>query len=315
MIDFRCQRVILRNVEIPRDKWVRYSESLVEKEEEDAVKRLIRDILLIVIGSMLYAFSLTFLSIPNHLAEGGVSGVAILLYYAFTWSPGITNFIVNGFLLLIGYRFLPRRTVFLSLLTAPLISFFIFITEGKGEPLGDPLVAAIFAGVVIGIGTGMIFRAGSSMGGSTIVARMLNHNFGWELTGTNFVVDAIIVLAGLLVIGPLNTMYTVIALFIGKKATDFVIEGFDTKKAVHIVSTQAPKIADAIIMQMNTSATVFRGYGGYSKENKDMVYVVINKYQLFKLKQVISSVDNEAFVSIHDVRDVFGGSFSWLPLK
>lgn len=279
------------------------------------MQRLIKELFLIVIGAMLYAFSLTFLSIPNQLAEGGVSGVAILLYYAFAWSPGITNFVINGILLLLGYRFLPRRTVFLSLLTAPLISFFIFMTEGKGVPLGDPLVAAIFAGVMIGIGTGMIFRAGSSMGGSTIVARMLNHNFGWELTGTNFVVDALIVLSGLLVIGPLNTMYTVIALFIGKKSTDFVMEGFDTKKAVHVVSAHAPDIADAIIKQMNTSATVFNGYGGYSKENKKMVYVIINKYQLFKLKQVISSLDNEAFVSIHDVRDVFGGSFSWFALK
>lgn len=274
-----------------------------------------KDIVLIVFGSMIYAFSLTFLVIPNHLAEGGVTGLSIILYYAFAWSPGITTFIINSVMLLIGYRILPRRTVMMSILTIPLISFFIFITEGKVEPLGDPLGAAIFAGVFIGIGTGMIFRAGSSMGGSTIIAKMLHHNLGWDLTGTNFIIDSLIVASGLFVISPLNIMYTVISLYIGKKSADFIIEGLDTKKAVSVISISASDVADEIIKQLNTSATVFKSYGGYSKESKDMVYVIINRYQVFKLKRVITSVDNEAFVIIHDVRDVFGGSFSWLPFK
>lgn len=276
------------------------------------MKKNIRDFLLILFGSALYAFSLTFLSIPNHLAEGGVTGLSVILYYALAWSPAITNFIINVLLMAVGYRVLPRRTVILSLVTIPLISFFMYITEGKIKPLGDPLVSAIFAGVIIGIGTGMIFRGGSSMGGTTLVARMLNHNFGLDLTETNFILDAIIVLSGLFVIGPLHTMYTVLALFIGKRATDFVIEGLDTKKAVSVVSTHPTAVADEIIRQLHTSATVFKGYGGYSKENRDMVYVIIKKYQVFKLKKAISSVDEEAFVIIHDVRDVFGGSFSWL---
>lgn len=276
---------------------------------------LLKDMILIVVGSALYALSLTFLAIPSHLAEGGVPGASIILYYAFSWSPGITSFILNTFVLLIGYRVLPRRTVYLSMLTIPLISFFIFITEGKVEPLGDPLVSAVFAGVIIGIGTGMIFRTGSSMGGSTLISRMLNHNLGWDLTGTNFILDALVVISGLLVIGPLHTMYTVVALFIGKKSADFIIEGLDTRKAVSVVSVRAPEVADEIIKQMKTSATVFRGYGGYSKDPKEMAYVIISQHQLFKLKRVITSVDDEAFVIIHDVRDVFGGSFSWFSLK
>ena len=279
------------------------------------MRKWIKNFILITIGSMLYALSLTFLAIPNHLSEGGVPGLSIILYYAFSWSPGITSFILNSFLLFIGYRVLARRTVYLSLMTIPLISFFIFITEGKVESLGDPLVSAIFAGVFIGIGTGMIFRTGSSMGGSTLIARMLNRNLGWDLTGTIFIIDALVVMSGLLVIGTLNTMYTVIALFIGKKSTDFILEGLNTKKAVSVVSSRTPEVADEIIKQMKTSATIFKGYGGYTKESREMVYIIINKYQLFKLKQVISSVDSDAFVIIHDVRDVFGGSFSWFPIR
>ncbi|MGP4108652.1 YitT family protein [Virgibacillus sp. L01] len=276
--------------------------------------KLISDISLIIIGSMIYALALTFLVIPNQLAEGGIPGASIILHYAFDWSPGIVNFVLTSVILLVGYRVLPRRTVFLSVLTAPLISFFIFISEGRAEPLGDPLVSAIFAGFIIGIGAGLIFRTGSSMGGSSIIARMFHYNLGWDLTRTNFALDSCIVLSGLLVIGPLNTMYTIVSLFVGKKSTDLIMEGLDTRKAVSVISTQASALADEVIKEMKTSATVFKGYGGYLKEDKDMTYIIINKFQLMRLKRIINSVDDRAFVVIHDVRDVFGGSFSW-PTK
>lgn len=274
------------------------------------MKKLIRDLFLIVIGALFYSLALTFLAMPNQLAEGGVPGVALILYYAFSWSPALTTFILNAVILVIGYRVLPRRTLLLSILTTPLISFFIFLTEGRIEPLGDPLVSAIFAGIFIGVGMGLIFRAGSALGGSTLIAKILNHNLGWDLTGTNFVLEVLVVLSGLVVIGPLHTMYTVVALFVGKKSADFIIEGLDTKKAVSVVSDHATDIADEILRETKMNVTVFKGYGGYSKDTKKMVYIVINKYQLFHLKQVVSSVDDEAFVIIYDVRDVFGGSFS-----
>ncbi|MDY0393830.1 YitT family protein [Virgibacillus halophilus] len=100
-----------------------------------------------------------------------------------------------------------------------------------------------------------------------------------------------------------------------KKATDLIIDGLNPRKAVSIISHQAPHIADAIIEKMNISVTVFKGYGGYLKEDTDMTYVIINQYQLMRLKNIISSVDEHAFVVIHDVRDVLGGSFAWDETK
>ncbi|SFE37667.1 Uncharacterized membrane-anchored protein YitT, contains DUF161 and DUF2179 domains [Lentibacillus persicus] len=275
------------------------------------MNKLTSDVIMIIAGSLLYALALTFLAIPNNLADGGLPGLSLILYYAFGWSPGIVNFILASIILLIGYRVLPRRTIFLTVMTAPLLSFFIYITEQKVESLGDPLVSAIFAGFFIGIGAGLILRTGSSMGGTSVIARMFNHNFGWDLTRTNFALDAMIVSSGLFIIGPLNTMYTIVSLFVGKKATDIILEGLDTRKAVSIISAYAPEITDEVVQQMKTSATVFEGYGGFTKDNADMAYIIINKYQLMKLKRIINDVDDRAFVVIHDVRDVFGGSFSW----
>lgn len=277
------------------------------------MKLLFRDISMITIGSLCYALALTVLAIPNDLTEGGVPGAAILLYYAFGWSPGIVTFILTSVILLIGYKSLSKRAIGLSILTVPLVSIFIYLTEDMVGSLGDPLVSAIFAGFFIGIGAGIIFRTGSSMGGTSTLAMMLNKNYGFDMVRTIFIMDLLIVLSGILIIGPLNIMYTIIVLFIAKKAMDLVMDGLDPRKAVSIISHKSSVIADEVIDQMNISVTVFEGYGGYLKEDTDMTYVIINKYQLMKLKKVIASVDNHAFVVVHDVRDVFGGSFDWEP--
>lgn len=275
------------------------------------MKSFTKDVLMITLGSLCYALALTILAIPNNLTEGGIPGAAIILHYAFDWSPGIVTFILTSIIMIIGYKYLPRRAIILSIMTVPMISFFIYITEDLVESLGDPLVSAVFAGFFIGVGCGLIFRTGSSMGGTSLIAIMFNKIFGWDMVRTIFVLDVLIVLSGFFVIGPLHIMYTIITLFIAKKATDLIMEGLDPRKAVSIISNKAPVIADAIIENMNISVTVFKGYGGYLKEDTDMTYVIINKYQLMKLKKIISSVDENAFVVIHDVRDVFGGSFAW----
>lgn len=275
------------------------------------MKSITKDILMITIGSLCYALALTVLAIPNNLTEGGVPGAAIILHYAFDWSPGIVTFILTSIIMVVGYKSLPKKAIFLSVLTVPLVSFFIYITEDLVDSLGDPLVSAIFAGFFIGVGCGLIFRTGSSMGGTSLIALMLHKGLGWDMVRTIFVLDVLIVLSGFFIIGPLHIMYTIITLYIAKKAMDLMMDGLDPRKAVSIISNQAPKIADAIIQQMNISVTVFKGYGGYLKEDTDMTYVIINKYQLMRLKKIVSTVDEDAFVVIHDVRDVFGGSFAW----
>lgn len=275
------------------------------------MNKTVRDLFFIVIGCLSYALALTLLAMPNELTEGGVPGAALILYYAFDWSPGIVTFILTTAIMFIGFRYIPRRAMAMSILTLPLISGFIYLTEDLAPSLGDPLVSAIFAGVFIGFGIGFILRTGSTMGGTTLIARMFQDMFGWDLVRTIFVLDILIVFAGAIVIGPLNTMYTMVALFVAKQATDLIIEGLDRRKAVNIISKHTPNIADEIIERMNIGATIFKGYGGYLKQEADVTYVIINKYQLIHLRRIINEFDPDAFVVIHDVRDVLGGSFAW----
>src|SRR5699024_7611648 len=185
----------------------------------------------------------------------------------------ILTFLLTAVILAIGYRSLSKRALGLSLLTIPLVSLFIYLTEGMGDSIGDPLVSAMFAGFFSGVGSALIFRTVSSMGGISTIAIMLKQKYDFDMIGSIFIMDIAIVLYVLIVIRILHVMYTIVNLFFGKKASDLIMYGLDPRKAVSIVSNQADNIADNIIKTMNISATVFDGHGGYLKDNRDMTYV------------------------------------------
>lgn len=269
-----------------------------------------KDYSLMILGTFFFAFSVSIFAMPNSLAEGGVAGLALLFYFGLGWSPALVTLITNGIILLIGYRYLPKLMIIKSLITVPLFSFFLYVLEDFGQPINDPLLAALYAGVFTGIGFGFIFRSGSTMSGTSTIAKMVNYKLGWDLTGTNFVLDTLVVLAGILVIGPLLTMYTVVALFIGKRVTDYVLEGFESKKVVHIFSNQHESITRSIQKNLGAHATILQGKNNNVDEEENLIYVVVKKQQLFFLKKLILEMDDQAFTVVHTVKDVSGGSFN-----
>ncbi|MGA9289185.1 MAG: YitT family protein [Anaerobacillus sp.] len=269
-----------------------------------------KEITLIIIGSLFFALGVNLFAIPNELGEGGVTGISMILYYLWDWSPGITNFVMNAVLLAIGYQVLNKRVTWYTMIAILFTSLFIQLTEGMGNPL-DIMLGTVFAGVFIGIGLGLVLRSGGTTGGSTIIARMLNQHFGWSVSTSMFVFDILVVIASSVVIGIENTMYTGISIYISTKILDYLIDGFDTRKAVTIISQNTLGIAEKVSDEMDRGVTVINAHGHYSKESKDILYVVINKQELFLLKKMIQQVDEKAFVVVHDVRDVFGEGFTF----
>ncbi|SDH85128.1 Uncharacterized membrane-anchored protein YitT, contains DUF161 and DUF2179 domains [Alteribacillus persepolensis] len=270
----------------------------------------------IIIGTLLFAIAVTQLAMPNSIAEGGIVGIALLIYYGMDISPSISTPIIFVLLLSIGIRYLPRHMVYKTIFNVVLFSVFISIFEGMyAQPIEDTLLAAIFAGLITGVGFGFIYQAGSSVGGTSIVARVFNQQLGWDLTGTTLVLDAIIVIAGIFIIGPVYTMYTLITLYVGKVVTDFVLGGFDSKKALNVVSPYSEEISQRITSELASSATVFYGRGEYMKERRRVLYIVIHSHRLLRLKRVIKEVDPDAFIVVHNVKDVSGGFISGPTLK
>jgi len=269
-----------------------------------------KSIIFILTGSFIFAFGISCFAIPNELAEGGVAGITIITYYLFEWSPSITNLSINGFLMLIGYKFLDKLTLVYTLLCITFTSVFLHVMEEYGVPLEDTLLASIFAGFFIGLGLGLIFRGGGTSGGSAVIARLANQYLGWNISKTMLFIDLLVVGSAYFIIGGEKTMYTIISLYIGAKVVDYIIEGLNPRKAITIISKDSTEVAEQVNEKMKRGVTVFSAHGSYTKESKDVLYIIINKQELVELKQIIHKVDKQAFVVVHDVRDVFGVGFT-----
>lgn len=269
------------------------------------------NIFLIIVGSFIFAIGINFLAIPSQLSEGGVIGISILSHYLLGWSTGAVNLALNAVIMIVGWRLLNRRTVIYTLFSIFFCSLFLYLTEAKRLPLtNDPLLAAIFAGLLVGIGLGIVFLSGGTTGGASIVARMINKYFGWSLGNAILMFDVVVITAGIFMIGIERTMYTFIAVYIGARMVDFIVEGFNSKRAVTIISPFSAMIAEKITHSMNRGATVLHGHGAYTKDPKEVLYVIINKQELMELKRVVAEVDAEAFTVIHEVHEVLGRGFS-----
>ncbi|MBU5210240.1 YitT family protein [Heyndrickxia oleronia] len=271
-------------------------------------KRLI-DILFLIVGAFIFALAVNLFVIPNDLGEGGVTGTTIILYYLFQWSPGLINFVLNLLLLLVGYKFLNKTTTIYTIIAVVFNSIFLHLTEHWRIDSNELFVNAIFGGIFAGVGIGMIIRVGGTTAGSTILARITHKYLGWSISYGLLFFDLIVAFSSYFIIGVEKLMLTIIMLYIGTKVMEFVIEGVNPKKAVTIISNQPDLIAQQVITLMDRGVTVFSGHGYYTKNQKDILYIVISKQEVVKLKRIVKKVDLNAFIAIHDVRDVFGEGF------
>lgn len=273
------------------------------------MNRLIRDLILVVVGSFIFSDGVNAFIISGNLGEGGVTGLAIVLYYAFHLSPAITNFVVNAILIAVGYKFLSKRSMYLTIVATVLISVFLSLTESWHVETGNVIVNAVFGGTSVGLGIGVIVLAGGTTAGTTILARIAHKYLDVSTPYALLFFDLIVVVISLTVISLDRALVTVISLYIGTKVMEFVIEGLNTKKAMTIISSKPDEVAKAIDEQVGRGLTILNGHGYYTREEKDVLYVVITKTQVSRAKKIIRNIDNQAFLVIHDVRDVYGNGF------
>ncbi|SCC38946.1 YitT family protein [Bacillus mycoides] len=273
------------------------------------MKKRTTDIIFIIIGAFLFALGVNLFVIPNEFGEGGVTGITIITYYLFEWSPGLVNLILNAFLLIAGYKFLNKITTIYTIIAVVTNSLFLHLTEGWYITSDEMLVNAIFGGIFIGCGIGLIIRVGGTTAGTTILARMTHKYLGWSISYGLLFFDLIVAFSSYFIIGAEKLMLTIIMLYVGTKVMEFVIEGLNPKKAITIISDNPNEIAKKVTTLMDRGVTVYSGHGYYTKTPKEILYIVINKQEVVKLKRIVQTTDPAAFIAIHDVRDVFGEGF------
>jgi uncharacterized membrane-anchored protein YitT (DUF2179 family) len=273
------------------------------------MKKLISDIVSIIFGALLFSLAVNLFVIPNEFGEGGVTGLTMITYYLYQWSPGIVSLILNALLLIVGYKFLDKTTTIYTIIAVFFNSLFLILTKNWHIASDELIINAIFGGILSGMGIGLIIRVGGTTAGSTIIARILHKFLDWNVSYALLLVDLVVVFASYFIIGVQSLMFTIVMLYIATKVMDFIIEGVNPMKAVTIVSKAQDKIAEQVNGIMDRGVTVIYGRGYYSKAPKELLYIVISKQEVTTLKKIVRSIDNEAFITIHDVRDVFGEGF------
>ncbi len=274
----------------------------------------LKNILFILIGSAIFSFGLVHFNIQNELGEGGFTGITLLLLYLFNWDPALMNIILNIPVLIIGWRILGRNTFLYSLIGILAVSLFIRVSQIymiEFNLSSDLTLASLFAGVFIGVGLGIIFRYGGTTGGVDIIARLINKYLGWSMGRAMFVFDAVVIFVSIITyLNPIKGMYTLVAVFIGAKVIDFIQEGAYAARGTTIISGRSDEISRKVMQEMDRGITILEGRGSFSGEKRDVLYCVIGKNEIVRLKTIIDHIDPHAFVAVSHVHDVMGEGFT-----
>lgn len=275
--------------------------------------KYIRDIIGIIIGTAITSFGFVHFNMLNGLGEGGFAGITLILYFTLHWQPAIMNILLNIPMFILGWRLFSRKQFIYSIIGTVFVSIFIKIFQAYQWDINlqnDLVLASLFAGVFVGVGLGIIFRVGGTTGGVDIIARIAHKYFGWSIGKTMFVFDTLVLIASLLTFLDERTMmYTLVAVFVGARVIDVVQEGAYSAKAAMIISSNPQKIADIISEKMDRGITIFHAYGHYTKQPKDVIYCIVSRSEIVRLKSIVREIDPKAFVSISEIKDVTGEGF------
>ena len=274
------------------------------------MKKQLINIFLVTLGSFIYSVAISSVIIPNNLGEGGVTGITVILYYLFSIPPSLTNLLINAGILILGWKLLDRLTIYYTILSVVLLSFFLrYVNLGQFMP-GNSFVSAMLTGILIGVGLGLVILGHGTTAGSDIVAMIFKKYFGIAVSSTILIFDVIVVGILFFIIGLENGLITLTAIFITSYILNYILEGLNPKKQLIIISNHNSEIAKAIQDIIGRGITVFHGHGFYTRQDKEILYVVINRMQLVPTQRIINRIDPRAFVTVSSIQQVYGEGFS-----
>ena len=273
-------------------------------------RQLVRDYLLVVIGALVTAASFSWFFLPYDVAPGGVTGIATVISSLTGLSVGLLSFLINVPLFLAGWRQVGWRFAVRSFVAMVLLSLFIDLLP-QDNPAGDIMLATVFGGVLLGVGLGMVVRAGATTGGTDMAAKMLHRLAGFLSIATIlFIIDATVVIIAAMAFGIQAGLWALIALFISSKAMDVVIKGFNTAMQFLIITREPDEIVRRIHGDLDRGCTRLKAFGTYSGEEMGALLCVVARTEAARLKKVIAEADPNAFVTVCDVHEALGEGFT-----
>lgn len=258
----------------------------------------------LTLGAFIAGFALQGFLIPNKMIDGGIAGISIMASYKTHINLGVLLFCINIPFIFLALKKLGKLFVAQTFYAIAMLSLSVNIF--RTPVTNDLLLATVFGGVVLGIGVGLVLRSNAAMDGIEILSIRLSKRSGFSIGEIIMFFNVYIYTAAGFMFGWDRAMYSVLVYFIAYKVIDIVLEGLNEAKSVTIISDKSEQIGNAIIKKLDVGVTYLKGKGGYTGADKEIIYCVISRLEIAKLKEVINSIDHSAFLAIEDVHEVDG---------
>lgn len=286
-----------------------FKKSRAKIEQKRKASFYIKKYGMIFLGSIIAAIGLELFLIPNNVIDGGVVGLSIMASAVTGWQLGVFLVLLNLPFLALGYKQIGRNFAMATTIAILFLSFWSAVFAPLPQVTTDPFLAAIFGGIIDGLGVGIIIRFGGSLDGTEIVAIIMDHRSVFSVGEVVMFINLFILSSAGLLFGWDKAMYSLVAYFVIAKMIDVVIKGLDESYAVMIVTDEHDEITSALNDRLGRGVTKLHGEGGYTGEDKEVLYCVVTRLEVDKLKEIVLEKDESAFVTINAVHDIVGGRF------
>lgn len=276
----------------------------------ELIMQRFKEFFLVTIGTFIMAVGFNSLFLANNIASGGISGLAISINKLFEINPATFIFIVNIPLLIACYVFLGRTTFLKTVYGSNIYPFFLKLTDSLPTLTKDPLLAALFGGIIVGIGIGLVFLGNSSTGGTGIITQILNKLTPIPIGILMGIIDGIIVIIGFIAFDPDSVMYSILALMTITYIVNLMMSGADSSRNVMIISRYHEEIKEYITTVVDRGVTEFPVVGGFTGKEQRMLMTTISRPEIQKLETNILAIDDTAFLIVMPATQVKGRGFS-----
>ena len=275
----------------------------------DKFIKIFKECSIVTIACIVMAFNINYFFLGNKLGQGGVSGLSLILHYLTNIDISYIYLGLNIPLIVVAYIFIGKNFVFKTLFATLVLTIFLKVFGSFRGPIDDILMASIFGGGINGIAVGTIFYAGGSSGGTDIIAKIINKHYGIAIGKVLLTIDFIILSMVAFIFGKVIFMYTLISLLVSAKMIDIIQEGIYSAKGVTIITNKEEELRKRIMEDTGRGITLINAKGAYTQKEIGMLYCVVGKYQLMKVKSIVKEIDPMAFMIVSQVHEVIGKGF------
>ncbi|MCR8657047.1 YitT family protein [Paenibacillus endoradicis] len=263
----------------------------------------------ITIGAILMGVALEKFLVPYNIIDGGIAGISIMVSHLTSLPLSILLFVLNIPFLIIGYKQLGKGFAFSTLYGIAIMSLTTAMLHNSVPFPDDKLLAVLFGGMVLGMGVGLVIRYGGCLDGVEVISILISKKLKISVGNIIMVFNVVIFIIAGFVFEWSSAMYSMVTYYIAIKVIDIVVEGLNESKSVMIISNKYDEISQLIVDRLGRTTTLLHASGGYSGQDTKVIYCVVSRIELSKLKSIVQAADSNAFMAVESVADVVGGSF------